>query len=257
MAAAGPLQGRTALVTGASRGIGAEVAVVLAEAGAAVVCAATIEANAAPIAERIAAAGGRALAAGARVEEAAQVAALFDRAEAELGAVDLLVNNAGIAQPKPLLEMDEATWDRVVDINLKGVFLCAQRAARTMAEQGGGAVVNIGSIAGDNAFPHRANYCASKAGVHHLTRVMAIEWAPLNIRVNCVAPGYIHTDIVGELSARGILDVAALEGRVPQRRLGTPRDIAEAVLYLAGEGARYITGSVLMVDGGWDAYGFV
>ncbi|HKI97554.1 MAG TPA: 3-oxoacyl-ACP reductase family protein [bacterium] len=251
------LAGKIALVTGASRGIGADVALALAEAGADVVCAATSVANAEPVAERVRTLGRRALALAARVEDAAEVAALFERAEAELGPVHLLVNNAGIAQPKPILEMDEAIWDRVVDINLKGVFLCAQRAARTMRDQGGGVIVNIGSIAGENAFPNRANYCASKAAVHHLTRVMAIEWAALGIRVNCVAPGYIRTEMIDELAQRGILDTAKLEGRVPQRRLGMGRDIADAVLYLAGEGAQYVTGTVLTVDGGWDAYGYV
>jgi NAD(P)-dependent dehydrogenase (short-subunit alcohol dehydrogenase family) len=258
MAAAPALAGKVALVTGASRGIGKACALALAEAGADVVCAATTAANAEPVAEQVRALGRRALAAAAEVQDAAQVGALFDAAEGALGGVDILVNNAGISVPQLILEMDETTWDRVVDTNLKGVFLCAQRAARGMQARGaGGAIVNIGSLAGENAFPMRANYCASKAGVHHLTRVMAIEWARLGIRVNCVAPGYVLTELVQELHAQGRLQISALEARTPQGRLGTPRDIADAVVYLAGDGAAYVTGSVLLVDGGWHAYGHV
>ena len=252
-----PLAGKIALVTGASRGIGHACALALAGAGADVVCAATTAAHAEGVAQEVRALGRRALAAGAHVQDAAQVAALFDRAEQELGAVDVLVNNAGIAVPRPILEMDEATWDLVVDVNLKGVFLCGQRAARSMQARGGGAIVNVGSLAGENAFPNRANYCASKAAVHHLTRVMAIEWAALGIRVNCVAPGYVRTELVEALHSQGRLDVSALEARAPQRRLGAPRDIADAVVYLAGDGAGFVTGSVLLVDGGWHAYGHV
>jgi NAD(P)-dependent dehydrogenase (short-subunit alcohol dehydrogenase family) len=251
------LPGTIALVTGASRGIGAAIALALAEAGADVVCAASRAEHAAATVAAVQQRGRRALAVGGDVADAAAVGGMFDAAERELGPVALLVNNAGLSLPQPSLELDEASWDRVLDTNVKGTFLCAQRAARTMRERGGGVIVNIGSIAGENAFPQRANYCASKAAVHHLTRVLAVEWAALNIRVNCVAPGYIHTDLVDELHATGKLDMARLEGRVPQRRLGTPQDIAAAVVYLAGDGARYVTGSVLTVDGGWDAYGYV
>lgn len=252
-----PLAGQVALVTGASRGIGADIAVALAEAGMHVACAATTEDNARPTAEAVQAQGVRALALALRVEDAAQVGAGFDRVEAELGPVTLLVNNAGIAMQKPVLEMEEADYDRIYGINAKGVFLCAQRAARAMREAGGGVIVNIGSIAGQNAFPKRLGYCGSKAAVHHMTRVMAVEWAEYNIRVNCVAPGYIRTDIVAELARRGVVDAEALARRAPQNRLGSGRDISEAVLYLAGPGAGFVTGTVLVVDGGWDAYGYL
>ena len=264
------LSGKIALVTGASRGIGEGIALALAEAGADVVCAATKAGNAEATAARVRALGRRALAVGGPVESAQAVAAMFDRAEAELGPVGILVNNAGIAMQKPVLEMEEADFDRIYGINAKGVFLCSQRAARGMiagAGQGGsgqdgngrsrGAIVNIGSIAGENAFPNRLGYCGSKAAVHHMTRVMAIEWAGHGIRVNCVAPGYIRTDIVAGMIERGVIDEDGLTGRTPQRRLGEVRDVAAAVVYLAGEAAGYITGAVLTVDGGWDAYGYV
>ena len=252
-----PLAGQVALITGASRGIGADIATNLAQAGVHVACAATEEGNARSTADAVQALGVRSLALGLRVEDSAQVRAAFDRIEAELGAVTLLVNNAGIAQQKPILEMEEADYDRVFGINAKGLFLCSQRAARAMREVGGGAIVNIGSIAGNNAFPNRLSYCGSKAAVHHMTRVMALEWAAHGIRVNCVAPGYIRTDIVASMAERGIVDEPALARRAPQNRLGSGQDIAEAVRYLAGPGAGFVTGTVLYVDGGWDAYGYL
>ena len=249
--------GKTALVTGASRGLGHDIALELARRGAKVACVATEAKNAAEIVAEITKAGGTARPYGARVQEGAQVDALFDAVEKELGTVDILVNNAGIARPKPILEMDENDYDAVMDINARGVFLCSKRAALKMREGGGGAIIHIGSIAGLNAFPNRLNYCASKAAVHHMARVMAIEWAPLGIRVNCVAPGYIRTPLLENLMAQGIVDEAALSGRVPQKKLGQPMDIAQAVCFLAGSESQYITGSVLTVDGGWDAYGFI
>lgn len=271
------LSGKIALVTGASRGIGEGIALALAEAGADVVCAATRAGNAEATADAVRALGRRALAVGGAVESAEAVAAMFDRAEAELGAVSILVNNAGIAMQKPVLEMDEADFDRIYGINAKGVFLCSQRAARAMISRAGeggkdgdsgggglrdggedlGVIVNIGSIAAENAFPNRLGYCGSKAAVNQMTRVMALEWAGHGIRVNCVAPGYIRTDIVAGLIERGVIDEGGLTGRIPQRRLGGVGDVASAVVYLAGNAAGYITGAVLTVDGGWDAYGYV
>ena len=252
------LEGKVALVTGASRGIGREIALAFARAGADVVCAASSAANAENTAKEIEGLGRRAVALGARVEDAAQVAALFEEAENRLAPLSILVNNAGVSRPKPILEMTEADWDAHFGPNSKGVFLCAREAALRFKARGvGGTIVNIGSIAGENAFPLRLAYCSSKAAVHHMTRVMAIEWASLDIRVNAIAPGYIETDIVRTLAAQGLLDRNALEGRIPQRRLGDVSDIAQAAVYLASDAARYVTGSILTVDGGWSAYGFV
>ena len=252
------LRGKTALVTGASRGIGKAVALALGRCGANVVCAATSRENAEPTAREIEALGVGVLPLGVRVEEAASVAAMFDQAEQALGTVDILVNNAGIARPVPVLEMTEADWDLPININARSIFLCSQQAARRLKVVGrGGSIINIGSITGENAFPRRLAYCASKAAVNHMTRVMAVEWAELGIRVNCVAPGYIATDIIENLSREGKLDRPKLEGRVPQRRLGKVEEIASAVVFLAGEESSYMTGSIVTVDGGWDAYGFV
>ncbi len=249
---------KVAIVTGASRGIGKAISLALAAEGAAVACVATTEENARPTAAEIEGTGRRALALGARVERAEEVEALFGRVAAELGVVDILVNNAGVVGPKPILEMSEEEWDHQLGVNAKGPFLCARAAALQMQARGaGGSVINIGSIAGNNAFPNRIGYCASKAALHHMTRVMALEWAQLGIRVNCIAPGYILTDIFRKLAAQGVLDQQAMENRIPLRRLGEVEDIAQAAVYLAGEQAKYVTGSVLTVDGGWDAYGYI
>lgn len=252
------LEGKIAVVTGASRGIGKAISLMLAREGADIACVATSEANARSTADEVLALGRRASALGARVENGAQVTELFASCEKQLGPVDILVNNAGVVGPKPILEMSEAEWDHQLGVNAKGPFLCAQAAARQMSARGmPGVIINIGSIAGNNAFPNRIGYCASKAALHHMTRVMALEWAELGIRVNCIAPGYILTDIFKNLAAQGILDQKGLEGRIPQGKLGEVDDIARAAVYLAGEGAKYVTGSVLTVDGGWDAYGYL
>ena len=252
------LEGKIAVVTGASRGIGKAISLMLAQEGAHIACVATTEGNARPTADEVLALGRRAVAIGARVEDSAQVMDLFDKCQAELGPVDILINNAGVVGPKPILEMSEAEWDHQLGVNAKGPFLCAQAAARQMSGHGKpGVIINIGSIAGTNAFPNRIGYCASKAALNHMTRVMALEWASLGIRVNCIAPGYVLTDIFKNLAAQGVLDQQAMEGRIPQGRLGEVDDIARAAVYLAGEGAKYVTGSVLTVDGGWDAYGYI
>ena len=252
------LEGKVALVTGASRGIGREIALTFARAGADVACAATSAANAESTVKEIEELGRRAVALGGRVEDPAQVTALFEEAEARLAPLSILVNNAGLSRPKPILEMTGEDWDAHFGPNAKGPFLCSREAAlRFKARGAGGTIINIGSIAGENAFPLRLGYCTSKAALHHMTRVMAIEWASLDIRVNAIAPGYIETDIVRTLAAEGLLDRDALEGRIPQRRLGNVNDIAQAAVYLASDAARYVTGSVLTVDGGWSAYGFV
>jgi NAD(P)-dependent dehydrogenase (short-subunit alcohol dehydrogenase family) len=252
------LHGKVALVTGASRGIGYATALALADQGADVACLATSEANAAQVARDVQAKGRRSMPVGCRVEDGAAVERAFTLVRDSLGPIDVLVNNAGFSRPRPVLEMDEADWDTHMAVNCKSVFLCSQAAAKQMVAAGkSGSIVNVGSIAGANAFPDRLAYCSSKAAVHHMTRVMAVEWAPHRIRVNCVAPGYTKTEMIDDLAQRHILDVAKLERRIPQRRLGTTDEIADAVVFLAGDNSSYVTGSVLMIDGGWDAYGYV
>jgi NAD(P)-dependent dehydrogenase (short-subunit alcohol dehydrogenase family) len=251
----GQFTDKIAVVTGASRGLGKAIALELASEGATVACLATRAENAAAVIAEIIAAGGRAHGFGCHVERSAEVAATFSTIEEELGAIDILVNNAGIADPQPTLDMSEASWDQHMDINAKSVFLCSQAAARQMKGRGG-VIINIGSIVGQNAFPATLGYCTSKAAVDHMTRVMAIEWARIGIRVNCIAPGYVQTDLIDELAAQGKLTVQDLERRTPQRRLGTGREIARAVVYVASDDAAFMTGEVMVIDGGWNAFGY-
>lgn len=243
------LDGRVALVTGASRGLGRHFARVLAGAGARVAVAARSMEALEEVAAGIAADGGEAHAVPLDVVDATSVRAAFDDAEARLGPVDVLINNAGVAISRPFLEVEEADWDHVIDTNLKGAWLVAREAARRMAETGeGGAIVNIASVLGLRVAGALSPYCAAKAGLIHLTRVMALELARHRIRVNALAPGYIETEInreffAGETGQR-------LIKRIPQRRLGQPEDLDGALLLLASDASRYMTGTIVAIDGG-------
>lgn len=247
---------KVAVVTGASRGLGKAIALELAGEGARVACMATRAENATEIVSEIKSKGGDAIALGCRVESSAEVTTAFAQVEQQLGAVDILVNNAGVTYPELTLEMTEENWDLHMDVNAKSVFLCSQAAARQMKAHGGGNIINIGSILGRNAFPATLGYCASKAAVDHMTRVMAIEWARYGIRVNCIASGYVRTDLIDRLAEEGKLTLKDLERRTPQRRLGAGADIAKAVRYLASDDAGFVTGEVLVIDGGWSAFGY-
>jgi len=250
------IRGKLAVVTGASRGLGKAIALNLARAGARLACVATSAENAAGTVEEARSAGAEASAFGCRVERAEEVSRLFAAIDRSLGPVDILVNNAGISKPQPTLEMTEENWDEHMDINCKSIFLCSQAAARQMKDRGGGCIVNIGSILGRNAFPAALGYCTSKAATDHMTRVLAIEWARFGIRVNCVAPGYVRTDLIETLEREGKLAIRDLERRTPQRRLGTGEEIASAVRYVASAEASFMTGEVMVVDGGWTAFGY-
>ncbi len=247
---------KVAVVTGASRGIGRGIAEELGRLGARVACVATRAENASAVVESIRAGGGNAQAFGALVERGDSVRALFEEIGETFGPAEILVNNAGISEPMMTLDMTEESWDRHMDVNCKSIFLCAQAAARQMKENGGGNIINIGSVLGRNAFPATLGYCTSKAAVDHMTRVMAIEWARLNIRVNCIAPGYIRTDLIDQLVEDGKLILRDLEKRTPQRRLGRIEDVARAVRYIASEDAAFMTGETLVLDGGWTAFGY-
>lgn len=242
------LDGRCALVTGASGSLGRHFAEVLARAGAAVVLAARRLDRLETIADEIGAAGGKAMAVALDVTDADSIGAAFAAAEERLGPVTVLVNNAGLAVTKPLLDHDEADWDEVMDTNLKGAWLVAQEAAQRMAAADGGNIINIASILGLRVAGSVPVYSVSKAGLIHLTRAMALELARYGIRVNALAPGYIETGInrdffAGEAGQR-------LIKRIPQRRLGQLEDLDGALLYLASDASRYMTGSVVTVDGG-------
>ncbi len=249
----------TVVVTGASRGIGAAIATRFAADGFDVACAATSAANAEPVARQIAEAYDVAtMAVEMRVESHSSVVEAIDAVEVELGSISVLVNNAGIGGVDSLLDYSADDFGAVIDINLKGVFHCAQVAGQRMVASGtAGSIVNIGSIAGTNAFPKRVAYCGSKAAVHQMTKVMALDLADHGIRVNAVAPGYIRTDLIQELVDAGKLDETTIAGRVPLGSFGEGDDIAAAVAWIASNEARYVTGETLTVDGGWLAYGHV
>lgn len=243
------LSGQTALVTGASAGLGAHFARVLAAQGCRVVLAARrIEALERLRAE-IEASGGQAVAVALDVADEASVEAAFATLDGQGLRLDIVVNNAGISDAKPALDVTAAEWDRVVDTNLRGVFLVAQAAARRMkGEAGGGAIVNVASILGHRVAGGVVSYAASKAGVVRLTEALALEWARHGIRVNSLCPGYIETDLNRDFFATE--PGQAMIRRIPQRRLGRLADLDGALLLLASDAGRYMTGSSLVVDGG-------
>jgi NAD(P)-dependent dehydrogenase (short-subunit alcohol dehydrogenase family) len=243
------LAGQAAVVTGASSGIGRHLALLLAAAGARVALAARRVDRLAEAAREIAAAGGLAEPFGCDVTRADDVAATVAAAEARLGPLSILVNNAGVVRAKPLFEHTEADWDHVLDTDLKGAWLMAREFAARLARSGRpGRIVNIASLLGSRTVARVPSYCAAKAGLIHLTRVLAMELAPHRILVNALAPGYVETDFNREFlrSPPG----QKLIGRVPLQRAGRPDDLDGAMLLLASPAGAYITGAVIAVDGG-------
>jgi NAD(P)-dependent dehydrogenase (short-subunit alcohol dehydrogenase family) len=241
--------GRVAVITGGGSGLGAGVARRFAEAGAAVVVHFyTSMAGADALVREIAAVGGKAVAAGGDLTQRAGAELLLDAAVGAFGRVDVLVNNAGVYPESDLMEMTDEDWDRVVDANLRSTFLCTQAAARRMIGQGGGgAIVNVASIEGANPEPGHSHYAAAKAGVIAHARAAAQELAPHGIRVNTVSPGLIWRDGIERAWPDG---VRRWHDRAPLARMGMPEDVADACLFLASPGARWITGVNLVVDGG-------
>ena len=241
------LEGRVAAVTGAGRGIGRAIAETLAREGAAVAVADIDLSTAQATARLIERRGGKA--AGIRVDVTSRQDAqtLADETVRLYGKLDILVNNAGWYPSALIVEMEEDEWDRVLDVNLKGVFLCSQAAvSRMIAQDGGGVVINISSVDAKTRTTGNAHYSAAKAGVISLTRSLACEMIPYGIRVNAVAPGWIKTDTLTKTSDRWKGAIA----EIPVGRLGLPEDVAEAVLFLVSDVAGYINGEVLDVNGG-------
>lgn len=240
---------RVALVTGASSGLGAHFARMLAKEGATVVLAARRADVLEVLKSEIETAGGKAEAVAIDVSSEASIAAAFRELDARGIVLDIVVNNAGISGTALAISMTASDWDSVVDTNLKGVFLVAQAAAQRMRDtKRGGSIVNVASILGHRVAGQVAAYAASKAGVVHLTEALALEWARYGIRVNSLCPGYIETDINRDFFASEVGE--ALVKRIPQRRLGTPSDLDGALLLLASDAGRYMTGSSVVVDGG-------
>lgn len=240
------LQGKVAVVTGAARGIGESAAVVLASLGASVAVWDLNLEGAEQVAKAIQEEGGKAVAVGGDVSDAAAVADAAAHTRAELGPVSILVNNAGIVAYQNFTEITEDAWDRVIDINLKGQFLVAKELVPDMLDAGWGRIVNISSSSAQTGAPGMVHYAASKGGVIGFTRALAMEFADKGITVNHVAPGFIDTPLVRQ----GPVDIDAAAAHMPMKRAGLPEDVAYAVAYLASEGAGYVTGQTLSTNGG-------
>ncbi len=238
-------EGQVALVTGASRGIGRAIATALAARGVKVIGTATSEAGAQAINEALAGHGGKGIA--LNVNDAPAVDAAIDAIVKEHGALHVLVNNAGITRDTLAMRMKDEDWDAVLDTNLKAVFRTSRAVMRTMMKQRYGRIVNITSVVGASGNPGQANYAAAKAGVAGMTRALARELGSRGITVNCVAPGFIATDMTDSLPEA---QKTALLGQIPLGRLGAPEEIADAVAFLASPQAGYITGTELHVNGG-------
>jgi NAD(P)-dependent dehydrogenase (short-subunit alcohol dehydrogenase family) len=249
MSAALPLDGRTALVTGGNRGLGRAIALSLAEAGADVAIAArdrdSLDAVAAEIEQR----GRRTAAVSTDVTSSADVDRMVGEVVGELGGLDILVNNSGVLHAAPLLETSDEDWDRVIATNLRGAFLCSRAAGRHFAEQGSGKVVNIASNFAYKGVANFVSYCSSKAAVVAFTRALAVEWAPLGMQVNAIAPGYFETDMNADLRADAD-QVARTVRQIPVRRMGQPSELGPLVIYLASAASDFMTGETILLDGG-------
>lgn len=242
------LNGKVALVTGASSGLGRHFAAVLARQGAIVFAAARRKSTLTAVADEIGLAGGDCRAIELDVTDPAAVATAFERIGREAAApLSILVNNAGVALTRPAIDMSPDDWQSVLAPNLSGAFFVAQHAARAMRERGG-SIINVASILGERVSKGLAAYTASKAGLIQLTKALALEWAPLGIRVNALAPGYVETDLNRDYFASEAGQ--RLIARIPQRRLGQMEDLDAPLLLLCSDQSRYMTGSVIAVDGG-------
>ena len=249
------LKGKVALVTGAKRGMGRAHALALAGQGAKVVVTNRGIEGCPGVVEEIIAKGGEASCFAMDVTNKSEIDNVFDEVIKKYGRLDILVNNAGIFSPKPAMEITEKEWGEMLDINLKGEFLCAQRAAKEMAKNKWGRIINISSIAsGGNGigFAGAAHYAASKGGIIGMTETLAAEWAELGINVNVIAPGAIDTPMVREPGKELSKDLMEeIIARVPLKRIGKSEEVAAMVVFLASEEASYVTGATFYVDGGW------
>lgn len=246
----GKLAGKVACVTGAGTGIGVGIALGLAEAGADVaVSYFGSEEGARETVQQIEALGRRALLHRADVSQGEQARGLVDATVNSFGRIDIMVNNSGVTWPKPFLELDEETWDRTFAINLRGMYLCSQRAAQHMVRQGGGGrIINLSSVHGFSATRNHAHYEATKGGINMFTKALGIELAPHAITVNCIAPGAIEVERYYKTNPD--YDRDAMGQRIPLGRVGFPKDVAPLAVFLASDDASYITGETILVDGG-------
>ncbi len=247
------LDGNVALVTGAARGIGAATALALAGAGADVALGLRDPGSAEDLAESIERLGRRVLRVPMDVRDLGQIGEAVDAVVAHFGRLDILVNNAGLGPPNPAVDVTEADFDLTFDVNVKGVFFASQAAGRVMIEQGYGRIVHLSSQAGLVALPTESVYCISKAAVSHLARCLAVEWGGHGITVNAVAPTFIRTEGTEKWLTDPGFEAQVVERIAGVHRIGEPMDVAGAVVFLASPAASLITGTTLLVDGGWTA----
>jgi len=246
------LVGRKVLVTGGNKGIGKDIAIAFAQLGADVVIAGREETTLISTAGLLQTYNPKSTFVKADMQEVESIRSMVDFTNEYLGGLDVVVNNAGINIPKPAMEVTEEDWDSVIDTNLKGTFFCAQQAGKYMIPQGKGKIINIVSQMAFVGYIKRAAYCSSKGGAVQLTKALAVEWAPFNIKVNAVAPTFIET----ELTQKMFTDQAFYQdvlSRIPLGKLAQPSDVTGAVLFLASDLANFITGETIRVDGGWTA----
>ena len=248
------LDNQVAVVTGSGSGLGQAIAIAFAEAGATVVVTDLAQRlhNAKKTRDRIIQLGKKSVAVSLNVTSIRSIRRMVKKTIDEFGRIDILVNNAGVNISKPAVEVTEDDWDKVLDVNLKGVFFCCQEVGRTMIERRFGKIINVASQNGVIGYYNRAAYCSSKAGVVNLTRVLAIEWASKNINVNAIGPTFVRTPLTDKLFQEESFTSEVLR-RIPLGRLGQPEDITGAVVFLASSAAQLITGHTLLIDGGWTA----
>ena len=251
------LKNKVAIVTGASKGIGKAIAIGYAKEGASVILASRSLELLQAIEKDIKAAGGEALALALDVRRPESIQGVIDRTLEKYGRLDVLVNNAGISMARSSEELSDEDWRNALETDLFGVFYGCRAAARVMIPQGGGSIINITSVYGIVGAPRRLAYCASKAGANMLTKVLAAEWAKKKIRVNAIAPGYTRTELVDDVIQKGAISLEAIEKRTPMGRIAESDEMVGMAVFMASDESSYMTGSVVNIDGGWVAYGYL
>lgn len=250
------IEGKTAIVTGASKGIGYGIAECLAKTGVNLMLASRDPHEGERARSELNKFGSQVIYVPTDVSKKDAVENLVSETLSNFGEIDILINNAGVINRGPLLELDEKNWDQVMDINLKGYFLCGQTVARQMVQQGGGKIINVASIRSLLAADERGCYASSKGGIVMLTKAMALEWGRFKINVNAIAPGYFATQMVTDYFAKNPNAERNVVEGTPMGRIGIPSDLDGLVLYLASSASDYLTGQVIYMDGGWSIWKF-